>query len=267
MLENIIMVAKQAGDVIAKFYHQQEQLVTQKKADASLLTEADMAAHHLIVAKLTELTPNIPIISEEIPLPDFSIRQQWSRYWSVDPLDGTHEFVHRTGEFVVSIALIENHYPVLGVLYAPLTQMAYFAAQTEGAFKQIGEKRERIAVNQRNKNAKPRIIISRRSHALAQLKPFLAQFKDYELIECSSALKFCCIAQGSADIYPRLGTTHEWDTAAGQCIVEAAGGKVVDLSSQRLSHNRNKTLKNPHFLAYGGGAEFLLPGDDKDAAV
>lgn len=252
ILATTISIAKQAGDEIAKIYHQQNSLVKHKKADASFVTEADIKAHHLIVEGLKELTPDIPVISEEVSIPLFDERQHWEQYWSVDPLDGTYEFVHRKGEFVVSIALIENNYPVLGVIHIPLKNITYAATKAHGAFKIYADgTQEKIQTQPLKKEQPVRAVISRRADILVTLTPFLSQFNAYELIKCSSALKFCLVAEGKADIYPRFGPTYEWDTAAGQCILEEAGGKVMDLSGNRLSHNIEESLKNPHFLAVG----------------
>lgn len=251
-LKPIIQIAKQAGNEIAKIYHQQNSLVTQKKADASFVTEADIKAHHLIVEALKRLTPSIPVISEEVSFPLFEERQHWKQYWCVDPLDGTYEFMHKTGEFVVSIALIEDNYPILGIIDVPLKNIAYFSAKAHGAFKIYPNGKQEKIRSRSLKNAQPtRVVISRRAGISAHLTEFLSRFDNYELVECSSALKFCLVAEGKADIYPRFGTTHEWDTAAGQCILEEAGGSVVDLSGNRLSHNTQESLKNPHFLAVG----------------
>jgi 3'(2'), 5'-bisphosphate nucleotidase len=252
-LNQTIKIAQEAGSIIAKVYHQSTEIVTGKKADASFVTEADIRAHDHILARLTQLTPEIPVISEEIPIPSFAQRQHWKHYWSVDPLDGTYEFVHRKGEFVVSIALIEGHYPVLGVIYMPLTRVTYFATATQGAFKiDASGNQQKIQVLSLDVGATARVLVSRRRKEQPDVEAFLAQLKQYELIECSSAIKFCLIAEGSADIYPRFGTTHEWDIAAGQCILEQAGGSVVDLSGKRMSYNTKESLKNGHFVAKGG---------------
>lgn len=249
-LKPMVQIAKQAGDEIAKIYQQQNSLCAQRKADASFVTEADINAHHLIVAELKQLTPNIPVISEEISIPPFAERQHWQQYWCVDPLDGTYEFVHKTGEFVVSIALIENNYPILGIIHLPLKNIAYFAADSYGACKIYPDgKQEKIQPRPHSSHQPVRMVVSRRNCHSNHFSSFLTHFETYELIECSSALKFCLVAEGKADIYPRFGTTHEWDTAAGQCILEQAGGLVVDLSGKRLAHNMQESLKNPHFLA------------------
>jgi 3'(2'), 5'-bisphosphate nucleotidase len=251
-LEQTIKIAQQAGEEIAAVYRQENALIMRQKKDASFVTEADLKAHDLIVTKLRVLTPNIPIISEEIAIPPFKERQHWEQYWCIDPLDGTHEFIHRNGEFVVSIALIKNHYPVLGVLYSPLNEMTYFAAQNEGAFKMESDKKpQKIHACGQKEEEGVCIVLSRRSGKSAELTTFLSQFNQYTLLEYSSAIKFCLVAEGTADIYPRFGPTHEWDIAAGQCIVEEAGGSVLDLSGKRLAYNTQESLKNPCFLARG----------------
>lgn len=250
LLTQTIKIAQQAGDIITKVYQQAGEIAAQKKADASFVTEADIRAHEHILANLSQLTPEIPIISEEIPIPPFEERQHWKRHWSIDPLDGTYEFVHRSGEFVVSIALIENHYPVLGIIHAPLTKTTYFAAANQGTFKiDASGKPEKIHSHKTMQTQ--RILVSRRHKEQPDLQNFLATLKNYTLIKCSSAIKFCMVAEGKADLYPRFGPTHEWDIAAGQCILEAAGGCVLDLSGKRLSYNTTESLKNAYFIAYG----------------
>lgn len=251
-LEETIKIAQQAGEKIAVVYRQEGELSMHQKKDASFVTEADLKAHAFIVKKLSALTPNIPIISEEVAIPSFKERQHWEQYWCVDPLDGTHEFIHRNGEFVVSIALIKNHYPVLGVLYSPLNETTYFAAENEGAFKIVSNGTpQKIHTRVQKEEDLVCIALSRRSARTPELTTFLSQFNRYTLLAHSSAIKFCLVAEGTADIYPRFGTTHEWDIAAGQCIVEEAGGVVLDLSGKRLAYNTQESLKNPHFLALG----------------
>lgn len=251
-LEKTIEIAQQAGEKIAAIYHQQTEISHVKKQDASFLTEADLQAQDLILRELKKLAPGIPVISEESQAPSFQERQHWNQHWSIDPLDGTYEFVNRSGEFVVSIALIENHYPILGVLHAPLEGVTYYAAKNLGAFKIDRESKiQKIQVNTLNQQDTICITMSRRKEHLPELTQFLAQFPQHTIIKHSSAFKFGLIAEGKADIYPRFGHTNEWDIAAGQCIVEEAGGQVLTLTGERMSYNKQESLTNPYFIALG----------------
>jgi len=220
------------------------------KSDASPLTEADLRAHRVIDAALARLTPDLPVLSEEAPPIPYSERARWARYWLVDPLDGTREFLARNGEFTVNIALIEGRYPVLGVINVPSTGRSYLGIPGEGAWRrEAAGAREQIRVAK--PAASPVRVAGSRSHRGSSLDAFLARLQDFELIVVGSALKFCLVAEGAADIYPRLGPTSEWDTAAAQAVVTAAGGYVRTVSRQPLAYNAKASLENPHFLCYG----------------
>jgi 3'(2'), 5'-bisphosphate nucleotidase len=248
LLEDIMQLAVEAGHEILRIY--ETDYAIEHKDDMTPLTEADMAAHHIIDAGLQRLTPNIPILSEESVKIPFEERQQWSCYWLVDPLDGTREFIKRNGEFTVNIALIENGESVLGVVYAPVLKMSYYARQGAGAFrKENGKPAERIQT--RRPCASPVLVAGSRSHRGDSLNAFLERLANYEIISVGSSLKSCMVAEGSADIYPRLGPTSEWDTAAAQCVVEEAGGRITDTKMQTLRYNTKDSLLNPYFFVSG----------------
>lgn len=248
LLEGTVAIARAAGTRIMRIYEQG--FSVQNKQDSSPLTEADMAAHAVIDDGLEEIAPEYPVLSEESATIPFVERARWKRYWLVDPLDGTREFVNHTPEFSVNIALIDNHEPILGVVYSPAYDLAYYAARGLGAFKQhVTESPKRIHVAAQHRN--PIIVASSRSHGSAAVQQFLGNLGKHELLIMGSALKSCLIAEGHADIYPRLGPTSEWDTAAAQCIVEEAGGFLTTLDLQPLRYNTKEDLLNPHFFVYG----------------
>lgn len=247
-LEDVLSLAKEAGDRILDVYN--SDFAVQHKDDKSPLTEADMASHRTITAALGALTPDLPILSEEAAGIPYDIRRSWDIYWLVDPLDGTKEFVKRNGEFTVNIALIQSHRPILGVVYAPVMDVAYFASQDAGAFFQ--EKTAPAARLEVSRHcAEPIRVVGSRSHAGESLKLFLSNLGAHELVSMGSSLKLCLVAAGRADIYPRLGPTSEWDTAAAQCVVEAAGGLVTDTEMNPLRYNTKESLLNPHFFVFG----------------
>ena len=245
-------VARVAGDAIMDVY--QGDFSVQTKADASPVTAADMAAHRVIVGRLAQLQPLLPILSEEARALPWSERRQWSRYWLVDPLDGTREFVKRNGEFTVNIALIDNHRSVLGVVFAPVTGEMYVAEQGAGSWLQSDHGGDWRRLRTRPLPPSP-MVAGSRSHGGAQ-HAVLEQLigSDYELQPLGSSLKFCLIARADADLYLRLGLTSEWDTAAAQCVLEEAGGAVLDLTGQPFRYNRGESLLNPEFIAVGDRA-------------
>ena len=254
-LEPVICIAKAAGDAIMQIYSTNFDIA--KKEDNSPLTEADLASHSLISLALNKLTPNIPILSEESAEIDFQTRQQWKQYWLIDPLDGTREFIKRNGEFTVNIALINQHLPVLGVVYAPASEIIYFATKSYGAYKQV-KFSEVCKIVAKKSNLKNIVIAGSRSHINKKMEDFLINIgnrsgKSPELINLGSSLKTCLVAEGVVDLYPRLGPTSEWDTAAAHCILLEAGGDVVDISGSRLLYNNKKSLLNPDFFAQGKG--------------
>lgn len=248
LLRAVAGVARDAGAAILEVYSRD--FSVQEKEDESPLTEADLAAHALISRRLTELSPLLPTLSEE-DVKGFQGPNQAGRYWLVDPLDGTKEFVKRNGEFTVNIALIENGRPVLGVVFAPVLDTMYLALQGMGAYKQIGEGAcEQIRVAEHDPERAWKVVGSR-SHAEDSLADILQKLGSYEMLSMGSSLKFCMVAEGSADVYPRLGLTSLWDTAAAQCVVEQAGGRVVELSGDTLGYGNVSEVLNPFFVAHG----------------
>ncbi len=248
LLDPVIEIARAASREILKVYD--GEFTVAEKADHSPLTAADMAAHHTIVEGLGSLTPDWPVLSEESAEIPFEERSLWRRYWLVDPLDGTREFVKRNGEFTVNIALIEDHVPVLGVIDVPVTGVGYHAARGAGAWKvDPGEGRRPIHVRPRDPDHL--IVAGSRSHASDSLLAFLSRLGDYTLVSMGSSLKSCLVAEGKADVYARLGPTSEWDTAASHCIVDEAGGRLTDTAMRPLRYNTKPSLLNPSFFVSG----------------
>ncbi|MDZ7804751.1 3'(2'),5'-bisphosphate nucleotidase CysQ [Thiohalophilus sp.] len=248
LIEPVKKIAYEAGRRIMVIYEQG--FSVEEKHDNTPLTEADLAAHEAVEAGLQALTPRLPILSEESIPASFDERRDWQRYWLVDPLDGTREFIKRNGEFTVNIALIDNHEPVLGVVYAPVIGALYYAARGLGARKRSGLD-DAHAIRVREHCPDRMVIAGSRSHQTPEFKNFIAQLDNYEIISMGSALKSCLVAEGTADLYARLGPTSEWDTAAAQCIVEEAGGCMTDTNMQPLRYNTKEELLNPHFLVFG----------------
>jgi len=247
-LSSICEIARNAGAEILDVYASDFDFET--KGDGSPLTLADQRANDLIEARLKALTPDIPILSEETFDQVGDQRLNWSRYWLVDPLDGTKEFIKRNGEFTVNIALIEDGVSVMGVVYAPVLDELYFAAAGQGAFKQQADQEIR-PIRCRPLDSKGVKVVASRSHLSDEVKQFVAsvekRVRQVELISMGSSLKLCLIADGRADFYPRLGLTSEWDTAAAQCIVEVAGGRVIDCEGSPLRYSKANIL-NPWFM-------------------
>jgi len=248
LADNVITIAIAASEKIMAVYSTEFDVNT--KDDNTPVTKADMLAHHVIVNGLRQLTPDIPILSEESGEIPYTERSTWSTYWLVDPLDGTREFVNRNGEFTVNIALIKQHKPVLGIIYTPVTRICYYAAETLGAFK-LDADNTLTRLKTRKKRNDPTVVAGSRSHQGASLEGFLKKIGEHEIFGMGSSLKSCLVAEGKVDIYPRLGPTSEWDTAAAQCIVEQAGGLLVDLAIQPLRYNTKDSLLNPHFIVIG----------------
>lgn len=249
LLPKVLEIARQVGDEILSIY-QQGQFDQTLKADLTPVTSADLKAHQILMQKLAELTPDLPILSEEgvdIPL---ETRKSWSRYWLVDPLDGTQEFISGTGEFTTVIALVDNHQPVLGVVYYPVKQTFYYAVKSQGAFKQVVDGKEvRLPVSQCTlQNNTISVAISSRQKQSNTQHQFVQGWQCHFMVLGSASLKACLVAEGGADCYLRLGPTGEWDTAAVQCIVEEAGGFIWDINWQPLSYNCNVSLENPNFV-------------------
>jgi 3'(2'), 5'-bisphosphate nucleotidase len=241
-------IAVAAGRAILDIYRMDFEVT--HKADESPLTQADLASHRLIRDALAALTPHIPLLSEESADIDYGVRAAWPEYWLVDPLDGTKEFVNRNGEFTVNIALIRAHEPILGVVHVPVTGVTYIGLVGTGATRQTtGGEHEPIRV--RVPCADPVRVVGSRSHANPRLQHYLEPLGNYEMVSMGSSLKFCLLAEGKADFYPRLGPTSEWDTAAAHAVVLAAGGQIVTLENRSLQYNLKPSLLNPEFLVFG----------------
>ncbi|MDC0586477.1 3'(2'),5'-bisphosphate nucleotidase CysQ [Gammaproteobacteria bacterium] len=246
LIDKLIAISKEAGEAILKVYN--SDFDYQIKEDLSPLTKADTLSHHIICKRLAVLTPDIPILSEEDSDIPFNIRSQWKQYWLVDPLDGTKEFIKKNGEFTVNIALIENNIPILGAIYIPVSDEIFWGTKRYGSFyKNKNQDIERINVS---KNIySPIRIITSRSHPYPKLDSLLKEIKDYEVISRGSSLKFCLIAKGDADFYPRFGPTSEWDIAAGDAIVRFAGGYVLNTNGLTIKYNCNPDFIIPNFIA------------------
>jgi 3'(2'), 5'-bisphosphate nucleotidase len=243
----LVRTAREAGDAILEIYRQD--FAVYEKQDASPLTEADLASHRIIVEALRQLTPDIPVLSEEDADIPFGERSQWSSYWLIDPLDGTKEFIKKNDEFTVNIALIREHRPYLGVVHVPATGVTFYGEAGKGAFRmEHGETRQ---IHATTHAGTPLRVAGSRSHAGSSLQTFLENIGAHEIVSMGSSLKLCLVAEGKADLYPRLGPTSEWDTAAAQAVVEAAGGMVTDTSGSPLLYNTKESLLNPHFLVFG----------------
>ena len=248
MLPQLVDISRRAGLEILEWYHGDMGIT--RKSDDSPLTRADLASHKLIDAELTRLWPDIPVLSEESADIPWDTRKNWHQYWLVDPLDGTKEFINHNGEFTVNIALIRDHQPVLGVVHVPVTDISYFGAKDHGAWRQTADAKAG-AISIRQPAANPVVVVGSRSHANPELAEKLQALGPHELISMGSSLKFCRVAIGLADFYPRLGPTCEWDTAAAQAVVEAAGGQVVKIDGTALDYNNKESYLNPFFFVLG----------------
>jgi 3'(2'), 5'-bisphosphate nucleotidase len=250
LLTEVLDIARGAGDAILAIYHGTEEIVVTVKEDDTPLTKADLAADHIITTQLKALSSRYPVLSEESIAIDFAERKTWSQYWLVDPLDGTREFIHRTDDFTVNIALVAHQKPILGVVHAPAHGVSYIGAHGVGVFKVTGTGLWQPIVV-RPKPDKPTVVVSRFHNSAGTLAQHLQRMGECTIRPVGSALKPCLIAEGVADLYIRLGPTSEWDTAASQCILELAGGSMCDLSGQALCYNTKDSLLNPAFISVG----------------
>jgi 3'(2'), 5'-bisphosphate nucleotidase len=244
LLPQVTALAREAGDAIMTIYDGERPAVDYKQ-DNSPLTQADIDSHNIVLAGLARLSPDWPVLSEESAEIPFRQRSIWRHFWLVDPLDGTKEFLNRNGEFTVNIALIEGNTPILGVVYAPAIDKMYFAAKGVGAYKVDSQVTSQISAIRRDSST-TRVMVSR-SHE-DDPDRFSKEYARCELIPMGSSLKFCLVAEGAAHLYPRTGASMEWDTAAGHCILEVAGGSVTGMIGMPLTYNKPK-LSNPGFLA------------------
>ena len=253
LLLEICKISLLAGDEILKIYNDKIEVI--QKKDLSPLTKADIASNKIILRSLEAIDNSIPVLSEE-SLVNWNERKKWNKYWLVDPLDGTKEFIKKNGEFTVNIALIENNKPILGVIYVPTKSTLYFAQQNFGSFKinitselKSLDGAKKIFVS--NQKIIQRVIGSR-SHSNQDFDEWVKNnFPNSLIVQAGSSYKFCLIAEGSADIYPRFGPTSEWDIAAGHIIVNEAGGEVRTFDNTDINYNTKEDLLNPHFYAIG----------------
>lgn len=245
MLEKIITTAKEAGDAILEFYNDDVEVM--HKEDESPLTKADLAAHHIIIDALKELDPDTPVISEESGVPDYKDRSHWNKFWIVDPLDGTKEFIKKNDEFTVNIALVENGDPILGVVYVPVKDTIFYAQKGQGSFKKEGSNKAKPIFSENADKNNDLVAVQSRSHGSDRLVNKLKEegLTVDQTIPAGSSLKFCLVAEGKADIYPRMGPTMEWDVAAGDCVYRYSAPDGVH--SSPITYNK-KDLKNTGFL-------------------
>lgn len=249
LVSGLLAACRQASDRILEIYGRAD-FGIEHKEDASPLTEADLASHHVLMDALEALTPDIPVLSEESADIDFERRRHWAKLWVVDPLDGTREFIKRNGEFTINVALVENHSPVLGVIAVPVTGVVYTGVVGSGAQRWTDWSQSESIHTRRPKPDVP-IVLGSRSHANPRSEAYFSSLGAHERLSRGSALKFCSVAAGEADFYPRLGPTSEWDTAAGEAIVTAAGGRVWLPDGRAMRYNARESLLNGDFLVAG----------------
>ena len=256
LVTRIIEIAQRASDAILKIYHNVN-IEVSIKSDNSPLTSADLASDSVIKAGLRELDLGYPVLTEETAEMAYQKRKEWKRFWLVDPLDGTKEFIKRNGEFTINIALIENNTPILGVVHVPVLDTCYYGTASAGAYVRKGSELDKqIKVRQLCPNESV-LVVTSRSHADQRTEALLEFLGRHECISMGSSLKLCAVAEGSAHFYPRLGPTMEWDTAAAHAIVSAAGGRVCDITGVELSYNK-PDLHNPEFFVLPKNDDFLL---------
>ena len=253
ILPDVIKIAKQAGDAIMEIYNDEnEDFGITTKDDNSPLTKADLLSNDVITKGLQTLAPDIPILSEESKKTEYSERSGWSRFWLVDPIDGTKEFIKRNGEFTVNIALVEGGKPIMGVVHAPARTTTYWGAEGAGAFKQNGDATaEPMKVSQTHEGLDAVTVVASRSHAGPETVAFLEKLEAatgaLNKVSAGSSLKLCLVASGEAQLYPRFGPTMEWDTAAAHAVVLQAGGTVCNMEGEPLLYNKENLL-NPYFV-------------------
>ncbi len=247
LTDPLLELAGQAGQAIMEVYGRPD-FAVQVKDDRSPLTEADLAANKVLMDGLAGMLPGVPILSEESREIPWEERCNWQRFWLVDPLDGTKEFVKRNGEFTVNVALIENGRPLLGVVHAPVLNESYWGGPAIGSYLQVlGKDRRGIRVAPDPAAGDPLLVVASRSHRSPELESYLDKLGEHECVAMGSSLKLCLVAAGRAHHYPRIGPTMEWDTAAAHALVLGAGGSVVNLQGEELRYNKENLL-NPYFL-------------------
>jgi len=251
MLAVLMEAERNAGEAILTVYR--SPVYVEHKADRSPVTAADRLSHDIVTAALRRMSV-FPVLSEEGRNIEYSERSRWDAFWLVDPLDGTKEFIGGNGEFTVNVALINDGVPVMGAIYVPVKDILYYAVKGGGAYKIENGLTIRLPLRTERKGC---IVAGSRSHTSPEFEEYVgrlrARHEDLAFVSAGSSLKFCLVAEGAADLYPRLGTTMEWDTAAGQVIVEEAGGTVVEAGSGRPLRYNKADLRNPHFIAARSG--------------
>lgn len=249
LLENVLNIARQAGEHLKTFYTKSVEITI--KADKTPVTEADLFVSQFVIEQLQQLTPEVPVLSEESCKIPLSERTKWQEYWILDPLDGTQQFINHTDQFSVMIALVQNNRPVLGIIHAPILNKTYYAMDGQGAFLQENGTTTRLApiCKKLSETDRLKIAIGANSNEIAQSlnPPFQAEFIQYG----SSSLKAGLVAEGKADCYVRFGDTGEWDTAAAEVLLAECGGKIFDLNYQPLTYNQRESLVNPYFVMVG----------------
>lgn len=247
IVPDLLDVVRAAGEAIIALYDLNSgAMAFREKADASPVTAADLASNRVLTESLQRITPGVPVVSEEDEA-SLPARLGHAPYWLIDPLDGTKEYLSRTGDFTVNLALIEEQYPVWGCVYAPALDQMYWGSKNDGAFRTTGGVTTELKVRDTPLSSSLRVIASR-SHMDPQTKSFIERLGTTQLVQAGSSLKFCRIAEGEADIYPRMGRTCEWDTAAAQAVLEAAGGQVTDIHGVRIKYSK-ADIYNPYFVA------------------
>ncbi len=266
LLDQVMDLCIRAGEKILEVYGRTDGFAVEIKSDNSPVTDADLAANTILVEGLNAITPNIPVLSEEGGIPEFSQRQAWSHYWLVDPLDGTKEFINRNGEFTVNVALVAGGVPVLGVVHVPVSGVTYTGLAGGGAQRHEGDNIEDLSVRtlaSRKHNSSAIAVVASSRHGAEAVERLCERIrKEYGVVDCKSigsSLKLCLVAAGQADIYPRLSPTSEWDTAAAQAVVEAAGGSVLDLDLQALRYNQKESILTPGFYVLGDNLRVWEP--------
>ena len=252
LLNPLLDIARAAGEEIMRIY--QGEFTVDMKQDMSPVTDADLAAHRVINTDLQRITPGMPVLSEESAAIPFEHRARWESYWLVDPLDGTKDFFNKNGDFTVNIALIQRGVPLLGVVHVPVTGMSYYGCVGVGAFKRDKDGQASPIKVRKLIDGKPAKVVASRSHRGPLLDGYLDKLGPHETVSRGSSLKFCLVAEGLADVYPRLGPTSEWDTGAGHAVLLAAGGQVIGMDGKPLPYNSKESLLNPHFIAYADGS-------------
>lgn len=254
LVQQLEDIARAAGEAILEVYEQGD-LRIERKSDATPVTKADKKANAIIEAGLGSLSVQYPILSEESDHPPFAERKNWQRYWLVDPLDGTQEFINRNGQFTVNIGLVENGYPVFGMVHIPATNTSYWGGLGLGSFRQRDDQPP-VAIRPRTfTSEKDMIVLGSRSYHSDKARAYLRQLGNFypnlQAKSVGSALKSCYVADGQADMYPRIGSTSEWDTAAVQAVVEGAGGLFLNPEGERFAYNQKESLDNGNFLVIG----------------